>query len=167
MLEVMRASESVHDDRATVAIIGSRPSPRTLHLSVFASSATMDSFLQAVDAVAPANITALVAGLVAGGFSDPAHLKMAEASEVLSVFPTDGEGKLTPPDKSFLRRGSDQALLPPWRRQRSPERWSSAGSSLEPQRQGFEEVPRDRGRCQGVFRVHTRCAANLCRALPP
>ena len=54
----------------------------------------MDAFLQTVDVVAPTNATALVAGLVAGGYTDPVHLNVAEANEVLSVFPTEGEGKL-------------------------------------------------------------------------
>ena len=53
----------------------------------------MDAFLQTVDVVAPTNATALVAGLVAGGYTDPVHLNVAEA-QVLSVFPTEGEGKL-------------------------------------------------------------------------
>ena len=69
--------------------------------------------MQTVDVVAPTNATALVAGLVAGGYTDPAHLNMAEASEVLSVFPTEGEGKLAPPDKSFLRRAIAKASMPP------------------------------------------------------
>ena len=72
----------------------------------------MDAFLQTVQGV-PANVAALVAGLSDGGYTDPAHLNMAEASEVLSVFPTEGEGKLAPPDKSFLRRAVALASLPP------------------------------------------------------
>ena len=66
----------------------------------------MDAFLQTVDVAPPANVAALVAGLSAGGYAEPEHLNMAEANEVLSVFPADGEGKLAPPDKSFLRRDS-------------------------------------------------------------
>ena len=111
----MRASESVNvSDLSFRGHVGSSPLVATRPAYQFASSfATMDAFLQTVDVAPPANVAALVAGLSAGGYAEPEHLNMAEANEVLSVFPADGEGKLAPPDKSFLRRAIMKASMPP------------------------------------------------------
>ena len=48
----------------------------------------MEAFLSTVDAVAPANLTALVKGLADGGFTLPAHLNKADPAEVIGEFPT-------------------------------------------------------------------------------
>ena len=125
------------------------------------STATMDAFLQTVQGV-PANVAALVAGLIDGGYTDPAHLNMAEANEVLSVFPTEGEGKLSPPDKSFLRRAVALASAPP-----TPPPVPAGAGASQPEMPA--PVPRS-DRLQDLYGVETttRRSSSCCRRpLPP
>ena len=47
-----------------------------------------------------------------GGYTQPSQLNLAEPGEVIGIFPAEGAGKLTPPDKSFLRRAIQKASQP-------------------------------------------------------
>ena len=69
----------------------------------------MEAFLRTVDAAAPSNLAAIIAGLAAGGFIEPLHLVRADSVEVLESFPTEGNDKLLPAGKAFVRRAIDAA----------------------------------------------------------
>ena len=60
--------------------------------------------MKTVDDTVPAYLGAVINGLGLGGFNLPADLYQADAAEVIEVFPTEGDGKLNPAGKAFIRR---------------------------------------------------------------
>ena len=69
-------------------------------------------FVRTVDAVPPIFVDALASALHLGGFETAESLNLAEASEVFTTFPAEGESALTAPKKAFLRRAIAAASRP-------------------------------------------------------
>ena len=76
------------------------------------SAQTLIDFLVTVDTSPPNFVEAIAKGLFHGGFDSPATLNKADAVEVIAMFPTEGEGSLTPAKKAFIRRAIDVASRP-------------------------------------------------------
>ena len=71
----------------------------------------MDAFLRTVDEAVPANLLDIIKGLADGGYTLPVHLDHADAAETIAEFPQDGNGKLLPAGKAFVRRAIAKASL--------------------------------------------------------
>ena len=71
----------------------------------------MEAFLRTVDEAAPANLVDIVKGLADGGYTLPVHLDHADAAETIAEFPQEGNSKLLPAGKAFVRRAITKASL--------------------------------------------------------
>ena len=76
------------------------------------ASVQMMDFLLTVDAAPPAYVAAISTVLVTGGFDTSATLNQADAAEVLAMFPSAGEERVTAPMKAFIRRAIACASAP-------------------------------------------------------
>ena len=79
-------------------------------VATMAAQQQMTDFLNAVDTpVAPTWVPAIVSGLALGGFDWPSTLNKADPTEVIAAFPAEGESKLNPARKAFVRRAIEAA----------------------------------------------------------
>ena len=69
-------------------------------------------FLRAVDSAPPSFVESVALALHQGGFETTESLDMAEASEVFTTFPAEGENILTAPKRAFIRRAIAAASRP-------------------------------------------------------
>ena len=69
----------------------------------------MEAFLRTVDDVVPANLEVIVQGLAKAGFHSPEHLDQADAAEAIEAFPQEGDSRLLPAGKAFVRRAIAKA----------------------------------------------------------